>query len=76
MGFILYNLTGLSSRSCVETLSNIESAIATFRPREGFIPNPKLKLREQVHEIMWLKQFYPQMMQKKHFLKQVPFPVP
>jgi integron integrase len=35
----------------------MESAIATFRPREGFVPNPKLKLREQVHEVMRFKQF-------------------
>ena len=38
---------------------NMKSAIATFRPREGFIPNPKLKLREQVHEVMRFKQFSP-----------------
>ena len=32
-------------------------AKTTFRPREGFIPNPKLLLREQVHEVMRFKQF-------------------
>jgi hypothetical protein len=26
----------------------MEAAKATFRPREGFVPNPKLRLREQV----------------------------
>ena len=36
---------------------NMESAIASFRPRESFIPNPKLRLREQVHEVMRFKQF-------------------
>ena len=36
---------------------NMESAIATHRPREGFVPNPKLRLREQVHEVMRFKQF-------------------
>ena len=35
----------------------MESAIATFRPREGFVPNPKLHLREQLHEVMRFKQF-------------------
>ena len=35
----------------------MESAIATFRPREGFVPNPKLPLREQLHEVMRFKQF-------------------
>jgi integron integrase len=35
----------------------MESAIATSRPGEGFIPHPKLKLREQVHEVMRFKQF-------------------
>jgi hypothetical protein len=32
-------------------------ANTTFRPREGFIPNPKLHLHEQVHEVMRFKQF-------------------
>ena len=32
-------------------------AITIFRPREGFIPNPKLHLHEQVHEVMRFKQF-------------------
>jgi integron integrase len=32
-------------------------AKTTFRPRGGFIPNPKLLLREQVHEVMRFKQF-------------------
>jgi len=32
-------------------------ANTTFRPREGLIPNPKLRLREQVHEVMRFKQF-------------------
>jgi integron integrase len=35
----------------------MESAIATFRPREGFVPNPKLPLHEQLHEVMRFKQF-------------------
>ena len=29
----------------------------TFRPREGFVPNPKLRLREQLGEVMRFKQF-------------------
>jgi site-specific recombinase XerD len=33
------------------------SAITTFRPRAGLVPNPKLRLREQVHEVMRFKQF-------------------
>jgi len=35
----------------------MEPAKATFRPREGFIPNPKLPLRGQVQEVMRFKQF-------------------
>lgn len=35
----------------------MESANATFPPREGLIPNPKLRLREQMHEVMRFKQF-------------------
>jgi len=31
--------------------------ITTFRPRESLIPNPKLRLREQVREVMRFKQF-------------------
>ena len=33
------------------------SANTTFRPRESLIPNPKLRLREQVHEVIRFKQF-------------------
>ena len=29
----------------------------TFRPREGLVPNPKLRLQGQVHEVMRFKQF-------------------
>jgi len=35
----------------------MEAAIASFRPRESLVPNPKLRLREQVHEVMRFKQF-------------------
>jgi hypothetical protein len=28
------------------------------RPREGFIPNPKLKLLDQVSEVLRLKHYY------------------
>jgi integron integrase len=35
------------------------SANTTFRPRESLIPNPKLRLREQMHEVMRFKQFSP-----------------
>jgi len=35
----------------------MEAAKATFRPPAGFIPNPKLRLREQVHEVARFKQF-------------------
>lgn len=37
----------------------MESGKATFRPREGLVPNPKARLREQVHEVMRFKQFSP-----------------
>jgi len=33
------------------------SANTTFQPREGLVPNPQLRLREQVHEVMRFKQF-------------------
>jgi hypothetical protein len=36
--------------------SNIERAKAS-KPREGFIPNPKLKLLEQVSEVMRFKHY-------------------
>ena len=36
---------------------NMAAANTTFRPRESLIPNPKLRLREQVHEVMRFKQF-------------------
>jgi len=35
----------------------MESANTTFRPRESLIPNPKLRLREQVQEVMRFKHF-------------------
>ena len=35
---------------------NMEPA-KTTRPRERLIPNPKLKLREQFHEVMRFKHF-------------------
>jgi integron integrase len=35
----------------------MEPAKATFRVREGFVPNPKLRLREQLREVMRFKQF-------------------
>jgi len=35
----------------------MEPAKATFRPTEGFVPNPKLRLREQLREVMRFKQF-------------------
>ena len=38
---------------------NMEAAKTTFRPAEGLIPNPKARLREQVHEVMRFKQFSP-----------------
>jgi hypothetical protein len=34
----------------------MEPAKATFRPAEGFVPNPKLRLREQLREVMRFKQ--------------------
>jgi integron integrase len=37
----------------------MKPAKTTFQPRESFIPNPKLRLREQVHEVMRFKQFSP-----------------
>jgi hypothetical protein len=40
-----------------EKPSNMESAITTFRPSEGFIANPKKRLPEQVHEVMRFKHF-------------------
>lgn len=38
---------------------NMEAAKTTFRPPEGLLPNPKARLREQVHEVMRFKQFSP-----------------
>ena len=35
----------------------MEAVKATSKPLGGFIPNPKLRLREQVHEVMRFKQF-------------------
>ena len=35
----------------------MEPANTTFRVRAGFIPNPKLRLREQLREVMRCKQF-------------------
>ena len=35
----------------------MEPAKATFRRHEGFVPNPKLRLREQLREGMRFKQF-------------------
>ncbi|MEI6078583.1 MAG: integron integrase [Verrucomicrobiota bacterium] len=35
----------------------MEPAKATFRRYEGFVPNPKLRLREQLREVMRFKQF-------------------
>ena len=37
----------------------MDAAKATSRPLYGFIPNPKLKLREQLREVMRFKQFSP-----------------
>jgi integron integrase len=37
----------------------MEPANATTQPLEGFTPNPKLRLREQVHEVIRFKQFSP-----------------
>jgi hypothetical protein len=34
------------------------------RPREGFIPNPKLKLLDQVSEVMRVAQIYTHVMAK------------
>ena len=52
-----YNYSGLSRGFFVKIRKNMASAITTFKPRESFIPNPKLRLREQVHEVMRFKQF-------------------
>ena len=35
----------------------MEPAKTTLRPMEGFIPNPKLRLRDQLREVMRFKQF-------------------
>ena len=35
----------------------MEAAKATSKPLGGFIPNPKLRLREQLREVMRFKQF-------------------
>ena len=35
----------------------MEPPKATFRPKGSFLPNPKLRLREQVHELCRFKQF-------------------
>ena len=35
----------------------METAKATSKPLDGFIPNPKLRLREQLREVMRFKQF-------------------
>jgi integron integrase len=35
----------------------MEPGKTTFRPRETLVPNPKARLREQVHEVMRFKQF-------------------
>ena len=35
----------------------MEPSNTSFRRREGFVPNPKLRLREQVREVMRFKQF-------------------
>jgi hypothetical protein len=35
----------------------MEPANTTFRRREGIVPNPKLRLREQFHEVMRFKRF-------------------
>jgi integron integrase len=35
----------------------MEPGKTTFRPRETLVPNPKLRLRDQVHEVMRFKQF-------------------
>jgi len=32
---------------------------ATSKPRAGFVPNPKLRLREQVREVIRFKQLSP-----------------
>src|SRR5271165_2051991 len=37
----------------------MEPAKTTFKAGEGFIPNPKLRLREQLGEVMRFKQFSP-----------------
>jgi hypothetical protein len=35
----------------------MEQGKTTFRPGQGFVPNPKLRLRQQVHEVARFKQF-------------------
>jgi hypothetical protein len=35
----------------------MEPAKATFRRYEGFVPDPKLRLREQLRQVMRFKQF-------------------
>jgi hypothetical protein len=35
----------------------MEPANTTFRRREGCVPNPKLRLHEQLREVMRFKQF-------------------
>ena len=37
----------------------MEPTKATFRRPEGIVPNPKARLRDQVHEVMRFKQFSP-----------------
>ena len=40
-----------------ESTVNIEPANTTFRRYKGIVPNPKLRLREQLNEVMRFKQF-------------------
>jgi hypothetical protein len=37
----------------------MEPAKTTFKAGEGFIPNPKLRLRDQLREVVRFKQFSP-----------------
>jgi hypothetical protein len=37
----------------------MEPAETTFKAGEGFIPNPKLRLRDQLREVVRFKQFSP-----------------
>ena len=36
---------------------HMELAKATFSPREGLVPHPKLRLRAQVHKVMRFQRF-------------------